>query len=233
MNLLLQSLRVGVLSTIIRSSWETGNLWGTMFELPWSTSKKMSQKQIKRTRREEKQRQGDELLKTQGFNVNNPQDQKASPFGPPPFQQNLQIRQEEWIIGPTPPAKEMERWAAIIPDAPERILRMVEKQADHRMDQEKKDLAHRQDIQKTVIDTEKQSRVDEIKIAKRGQWFAMFGVVLFAGLGIWIVKEGHDLAGSLIAILGPTSSMVASFLGRSKEQAPQKGSKESKTASPK
>lgn len=52
----------------------------------------------------------------------------------------LNHHQQKIIIGPIPPAEELEKYKRVVADAPERILAMAERQSSHRQSMEMKAL---------------------------------------------------------------------------------------------
>ncbi len=100
--------------------------------------------------------------------------------------------------GPLPPPEIMEHYGRIIPDAPERILKMAEKEQSirHRM------------------------RKEFAQFKRRGQWFALL-IVLGALVTTYLLATaGHPGWGSAIsftAIAGIVASLIHSGKGKEKE----------------
>lgn len=86
--------------------------------------------------------------------------------------------------GPLPPAREFKGYKEVMPDAPERILTMAEKNQEHRIELTNKSEKH--DYIKTLL----------------GQIFAFVLSLSFGGGAIYLGIEGHDW---LAGILGCTT----------------------------
>jgi uncharacterized membrane protein len=89
--------------------------------------------------------------------------------------------------GPIPDAETLAKYQALVPDAPERILKMAELQAEHRRALERK-----------VIFSD----------ARRADWGVLSAfLICFASLagGVYLVANGHPVAGTIFAGAGLTS----------------------------
>jgi uncharacterized membrane protein len=91
--------------------------------------------------------------------------------------------------GPIPPASELAKYQKILPDAPERILRMAEKEQDLKIHMNK--------------------RFDAYKT--RGQIFALFCVAITAALAAYLAKLGYPALGSMI-FGGTLATIVCAFI---------------------
>ena len=113
-----------------------------------------------------------------------------------PVQKKKQLAQVEVSIlrsGPLPPPDELERYAQIIPNGGDRIMKQVEAQT-----------AHRIEIEKMVIS--RQQKQTEI-----GQLFAFIIAITAIVAGAWLGAVGQPWLGGVIA--GTTVvSLVATFL---------------------
>lgn len=98
-----------------------------------------------------------------------------------------------WHSGPLPPAEEVAAYEGILPGAFDRILSMVEHQAEHRRMQETKTVAA------------------AIRVESRGQWLAF--VIALTGLlcGTLLVILDKSLEG-LAAMLTPLAVLVGVFV---------------------
>jgi uncharacterized membrane protein len=93
----------------------------------------------------------------------------------------------------------MERYNQIVPGAADRILKMAEDQAVHRMG-----------LEKSVI-------ASDIKKSEIGQWFAF--IIAFGGLviSVWSIFKGMQLAGGLIGSIDIASLAGLFIYGRSQK----------------
>ncbi|WP_287130063.1 DUF2335 domain-containing protein [Candidatus Cyanaurora vandensis] len=102
--------------------------------------------------------------------------------------------------GPLPDANQIRQYEQIYPGAAEKIFRMAEKEQDHR-----------QSLEKEVLQINKTSVVEEINLARTGQWMA-FGlniiVLLFGALLSWM---GNDVG--ITIIFTSIIANAAVFLG--------------------
>lgn len=95
---------------------------------------------------------------------------------------------------PIPPPEEMQKYAEIIPTAPERILKNFEDQ-----------VAHRMAIEKMVIPTRE-------AINSRGQWLGFFIAVWGLTVSGFIAYSGHGTAAGVIGG-GSLATIVLAFTG--------------------
>ena len=105
----------------------------------------------------------------------------SQPRNPP---QNLKtVVTHTEISGPIPPPQVLQQYNSIVPNAAERIIRMAEKQSDHRIDLERK-----------VVDS---------SVVK--SYLGMASATCIALYGLYIAKEisvhGHPWAAGIIAAL--------------------------------
>ena len=97
------------------------------------------------------------------------------------------------ISGPLPSAAELERYKAIVPDMPERLLANFEKQTDHRIDLEKKVVEG--DIRRADLGL------------KAGWVFAM--ALLLAS--VYLIANGHEGIG-VTGLLGELAGLGGAFV---------------------
>lgn len=83
--------------------------------------------------------------------------------------------------GPLPRPEDFAKYKDTLPDAPERILAMAEKQQDHRMEMEA-----------TIVK-------EDIALSKRGQVLGFILAILFGAIAAWLGFEGHDWLAGIIA----------------------------------
>lgn len=103
------------------------------------------------------------------------------------------IMQQRIWSGPLPPAEELEKFAQLLPDAPERIFQQWEKESEHRRNYEAKALEA------------------NIKDGKRGRDAAATFIFLAMALAAFALWMGHPWVGTIIG--GATIvSVVGAFL---------------------
>jgi uncharacterized membrane protein len=95
--------------------------------------------------------------------------------------------------GPLPPPEMLERYGKIVPGAPERILKMAEKQSEHRIE-----------LEKVVV--KGNSRRENQGL----QYGFIISLVTIIG-GIFLIYNNKNSAG-LVAILTPLGILATSFL---------------------
>jgi uncharacterized membrane protein len=101
--------------------------------------------------------------------------------------------------GPIPPPGILEKYNEIIPNGAERIMAMAEKQS-----------AHRESIEKRVIDGEVASQT-------RGSWFAFIITVLAISGGVFLIEQGKSASG-LTTIITSVAGLVGVFVYSKQEQ---------------
>jgi uncharacterized membrane protein len=106
--------------------------------------------------------------------------------------------------GPLPDPDTLRGYAELIPNGPERIMALLEKETAHRHEQER-----------TIVQC-------HTKALKRGQWIGLALTLTLGAAGFWLGMHGHDwLAGIIFAttILGVvTVFVVGRTAGGSDEQ---------------
>lgn len=95
--------------------------------------------------------------------------------------------------GPLPPPALLKEFDNVIPGAAERILKMAERQADHR-----------QFLEKTVVS-------GDSKRAFCGLFVGAFVALCVLGGAVFLIHDGHDAAGATIAGLD-VASLVSVFV---------------------
>lgn len=109
--------------------------------------------------------------------------------------------------GPIPPPNILLGYNEVVPDGAERILRMAEKQSDHRME-----------IEKTVINR-------ELNQSGRGQNYAVFIVVVVLLASFTLIYLGHDVAGGVLGgidLVALASVFVIGKYGQKRDLAKKK-----------
>ena len=96
--------------------------------------------------------------------------------------------------GPLPDGETLEHYTRLIPNAGERMMALVER-----------DAAHRQSLELRMI--QHQSKVVDCKttLARRGQWIGLALTILLSGAGVLLGLNGHDWLGGVIC----TTTIVA------------------------
>lgn len=96
----------------------------------------------------------------------------------------ISIVERKTFSGPLPAPEDFAAYKNVVPDAPERILAMAEKQQQHRIDTERK-----------IVDS-------NIKSSLRGQVLGAIMAIICLLCCVYLGIHGHDvLAGSIVAII--------------------------------
>ncbi|SEF42315.1 Predicted membrane protein [Xylanibacter ruminicola] len=90
------------------------------------------------------------------------------------------VEQSTSFRGPLPAPEDFKAYQEVLPDAPERILSMAEKQ-----------LNHRTDIEKTIVEK-------NLSLSNRGQWMGFILAILFLIASMILAFTGHELLSSII-----------------------------------
>jgi uncharacterized membrane protein len=125
--------------------------------------------------------------------------------GLPPQHQtsSLLVSQSAQFSGPIPPPAVLEKYNEIIPNGAERIMAMAENQS-----------AHREWLEKRVIDGDVASRT-------RGSWFAfILSLVAIVG-GVYLIAQGKSASG-LTTIIASLASLAAVFFYSKHEQSKER-----------
>lgn len=109
----------------------------------------------------------------------------------------VQISHERHYSGPLPLPEDLAKYDHIVPGAAERILKMAEKEMDHRHAEDSK-------LSKGIILTAKISII-----------FAFICVLILSGLSFYAIHLGHAAAGGSIAV-GAIAAVAGAFLYKSK-----------------
>jgi len=111
-------------------------------------------------------------------------------------------RREEFS-GPIPHPEHLERYGNIVQDGAERIFRMAENQAEHRMR-----------IESQIVNA-------DIRRSDRGLLYGFIIAIVVTGSGTWIaVMEGNSLG--FVAILTPLVSIIGLFIYNRQSQSNNK-----------
>lgn len=115
---------------------------------------------------------------------------------------SVQVRQQLWT-SPVPPPEELEKYRQVLPDSPERILKMAEKQAEHRQYCEKRMVrAHSRNSTMGVV-------------------FAFLLGLTAIGGGIYLISIGQETTG-LTSLISGVVSLVGVFIYGARKQ-PESG----------
>lgn len=101
--------------------------------------------------------------------------------------------QERSHSGPLPDAETLIKYNSVIPEGADRIMRMAEKQQDHRMALENK----------VIVSQSRQSNL--------GQWFGLIIGLVGIGCGTFLAYSGETTVGGIIAG-GTVVSLVSVFV---------------------
>lgn len=113
------------------------------------------------------------------------------------------VTRVEQYIGPIPPPSLLQDYDSIVPGSADRILRMAEQQSEHR-----------QFLEKAVI-------TGDNKRADRGLYVGAFVALSVLGGSIYLIANGHDIAGGIIAsidIVGLVSVFIYGTSSRRSER---------------
>jgi uncharacterized membrane protein len=114
-------------------------------------------------------------------------------------QTGVEVRSEKLFTGPIPAPETLAGYRDVLPDAPDRILRMAEVEAAERQSR------LRWETQGAVIR------------AQSGVVSAFLLCLIAIGSGAYLVMNGHDIAGTLFAGAGLTS-LVGVFIYGTNQQ---------------
>jgi len=92
----------------------------------------------------------------------------------------MALETEHSFRGPLPAPKDFKAYGEVIPDAPERILCLMEQQVEHR------------------IGTERSIVTSGLKESQRGQWMGYSIVVILIGLSTLLALYGHDVTAGIM-----------------------------------
>lgn len=115
------------------------------------------------------------------------------------FLRSLSVTLMKYHSGPLPPAEDLQLYNEIIPNGADRIMKMAEKQQDHRIAMEVK-VVGRQTFQSQL-----------------GQIFALIIGLAAIGAAVYTINQGHDWAGAVLGAGGVTG-LVTAFIQGKKDQ---------------
>lgn len=109
------------------------------------------------------------------------------------------VEQTKFHSGPLPDPDTLERYGQLIDGGCERLMRLVEQEAQHRHTQEDR-----------VVRT-------NATLALRGQWISVVLVVLLAAIGTLLTLKGYPSVGSVIFATTIAAVAAVFIYGKSKE----------------
>ncbi len=115
----------------------------------------------------------------------------------------------EQFSGPLPHPEHLERYGNIVQDGAERIFKMAENQAEHRMR-----------IESEIVKA-------DIRRSDLGLLYGFLICLVVTGSGVWITVQNGNLIG-FVAILTPLVSIVGLFIYNRKSQSKDKEEQSSK-----
>ncbi len=112
----------------------------------------------------------------------------------------MEVQRTESFSGPLPSPEILKGYSEVIPDAPERLLRMAERQNAHdmEMDQENMRLARR-------------SMDRGFNAARRGQILGFILGIILIGCGVYLTKFGFESVG-LVIFSTSLVAVIANFV---------------------
>ena len=126
------------------------------------------------------------------------------------------ILKVEQYSGPIPPPQFLESYQSLIPDAPERFLRMVEEEHNASIEKMRSDT----EVVKELANAQK-TKVKNAHIANLlSQTLAFVLVILFTISGVYLTATDHDTIGGIIfgtTIVGVTSLFITGALKKQKQ----------------
>ena len=96
----------------------------------------------------------------------------------------MALETEHTFCGPLPAPEDFKAYGEVIPDAPERILCLMEQQVEHR------------------ISTERNIVTSGLKESRRGQWMGCSIVIILIGLSSLLALYGHDVTAGFMITAG-------------------------------
>jgi uncharacterized membrane protein len=111
------------------------------------------------------------------------------------------VQHQSIFLGPLPPPADLERYAQIVPNGADRIMRLAEEHA-----------AHEQTLERNALAANIAALQEELRLERRGQNLALaIGLPTLAG-SVATAFAGHDGAAITLAATSLVG-VVAAFLG--------------------
>lgn len=158
----------------------------------------------------------EEVAKPEGVNPQispSPQPQPAFQV-PLPFVgaglQAIQIQQQMTLHqGPLPPPEQLKQYADLVPDLPERWMRLFEEQTRHRMGMESGALRVNEERLRKAQEIEDARDRDNYSTIRRAQVGVIALIVLLVIAVVWLAHSGQQLfAGVLIVLAGTVGVLL-------------------------
>lgn len=108
----------------------------------------------------------------------------------------VMVSVEQRFSGPLPPPSILDGYNQAVENGAERIVKMAEKQNDHRIEMEKSVILH------------------QLKESSRGQWFELVIGIFALSMAGGLAYLGHEVAGSIIGAAGVTGLVSVFVLGK-------------------
>ncbi len=112
----------------------------------------------------------------------------------------LSIAQQEMYSGPIPDPESMKKYEEIKPGFADRLLKMAEKEQEHRIS-----------VNKKLLELEQKDQDKDYKYLFRGQVLAILAVLLICSLSLYAFYKGYPKQGAIIACT-IIITLVGSFL---------------------
>jgi uncharacterized membrane protein len=111
------------------------------------------------------------------------------------------VRHQSIFLGPLPPPEDLERYARVVPDGADRIMRLAEARA-----------AHDQQLERDALAANIAALAEELRLQRRGQNLALaIGLPTLAG-SVATALAGQEAAAVTLAATSLVG-VVAAFLG--------------------
>lgn len=129
-----------------------------------------------------------------------------------PKEKEAQVRRMVTTIlsfqGPIPPPMLLRQYEDVVPGSADRLIRLTEKQTDHRIDMER-----------TIVK-------GRVGLSVRGQVMAFVLSVFFGVIALWLGLEGHDRLAGTIAVTTIIGLAVVFVLGKKPGESSTRGRQE-------
>ena len=129
--------------------------------------------------------------------------------------QKVNVQQTVLHSGPLPPPAELEAFARISPDFPERIMRMAEQEQQHRFELD----LHQTEVKKREMDLSERVAAINDRNARLGMSVSLLVVAIIMATAAYCAYQGQPWPASILGV-GGMGAIVASIMcgGRLKRQ---------------
>ncbi|MDR2152534.1 MAG: hypothetical protein LBO72_06925 [Helicobacteraceae bacterium] len=119
-------------------------------------------------------------------------------------------------VSPLPSGEDLERINTLVPGAAHFVIELVNRQAEHNMNMDKERLA----FNHKVLDAQKIEMLENVKIKKRSQYFAISSIVIMLiSAGVFAYNGMSNVAiASIIAAVAPIISAALANISQDKSQ---------------